>query len=470
MKPIQNYVANTRYEILSPTGWETFDGVIKTEDNRDSVIIMTESGRKIEATLDHRFYHDGQEKAAGEFGVGDQIDTVDGSEVITEVNASTLSTVYDIFNSESHIILANGLNSHQCDEFAFVPPNIAEDFFTSISPTLSTGGGCIITSTPRTDEDQFAKIWFGATDTTDEFGNPNETGVGKNGFYGLKVTWDHHPDRGEEWKQEFLTKLGESRFAQEMDCSFVSDEESLVNPMMLAGMKGQQPSYYTETVRWYKELEPNMTYLVALDPSVGTGGDYAAIQVFESPSMIQVAEWQHNMTDARGQIKVLMKILHFIDQTLQAHPRQMSASNIFWTVENNTIGETVLLVIADTGEDKFPGTFVSERKKKGRVRRFRKGMLTDQKRKLAACARMKSLIESNRMRIRSAPLVTQLKSFVARGGSYAAKPGQHDDLVSACLLIVRMLESVTRWDEQSSALSEQITEDEVFSDPMPVVI
>jgi hypothetical protein len=254
------------------------------------------------------------------------------------------------------------------------------------------------------------------------------------------------------------------------NCEFVSDEESLVNPMMLAGMKGQQPSYYTETVRWYKELEPNMTYLVALDPSVGTGGDYAAIQVFESPSMIQVAEWQHNMTDARGQIKVLMKILHFIDQTLQAHPRQMSASNIFWTVENNTIGETVLLVIADTGEDKFPGTFVSERKKKGRVRRFRKGMLTDQKRKLAACARMKSLIESNRMRIRSAPLVTQLKSFVARGGSYAGKPGQHDDLVSACLLIVRMLESVTRWDEQSSALSEQITEDEVFSDPMPVVI
>jgi intein/homing endonuclease len=182
------------------------------------VIITTESGRKIEATLDHRFYHAGREKAAGEFGVGDLIDTVDGSEVITEIYTSKLSKIYDIFNSESHIILANGLNSHQCDEFSFVMTSKQTDFWTSISPTLSTGGGCIITSTPRTDEDQFAKIWFGATDTTDEFGNPNETGVGKNGFYAFKVTWDQHPDRDEAWKQEFMTKLGEARFRQEMNC------------------------------------------------------------------------------------------------------------------------------------------------------------------------------------------------------------------------------------------------------------
>jgi hypothetical protein len=463
---------NSRYEILTPNGWEDFRGVID-KGIQPVFRVSLVDGRSVVATEKHEFFNDQKKRIElGSISPGNLLWTNDGFIAVESVVEEGEEIVFDIIEcgKDNLFLINNGIATKNCDEFAFVPPNIAEDFFTSISPTLSTGGGCIITSTPRTDEDQFAKIWFGAIDTTDDFGNPNETGVGKNGFYGLKVTWDRHPDRDEAWKQEFMTKLGEARFSQEMECSFVSDEESLVNPMMLAGMKGQQPSYYTETVRWYKELEPNMTYLVALDPSVGTGGDYAAIQVFESPSMVQVAEWQHNMTDARGQIKVLMKILHFIDQTLQAHPRQMSASNIFWTVENNTIGETVLLVIADTGEDKFPGTFVSERKKKGRVRRFRKGMLTDQKRKLAACARMKSLIESNRMRIRSAPLVTQLKSFVARGGSYGGKPGQHDDLVSACLLIVRMLESVTRWDEQSSALSEQITEDEVFSDPMPVVI
>ena len=72
------------------------------------------------------------------------------------------------------------------DEFAFVQPNIANEFWTSISPTLATGGRAIITSTPNSDEDQFAIIWKESKDTFDEYGNENPTGIGRNGFYGYK--------------------------------------------------------------------------------------------------------------------------------------------------------------------------------------------------------------------------------------------------------------------------------------------
>lgn len=104
------------------------------------------------------------------------------------------------------------------DEFAFVQPNMASEFWTAISPTLSAGGHCIITSTPNNDEDQFAQIWKGANIDTDDNGHRLPGGVGKNGFFPIEVTWDKHPDRDEKWAIDFRNKLGESRFRREFAC------------------------------------------------------------------------------------------------------------------------------------------------------------------------------------------------------------------------------------------------------------
>ncbi|RYF11345.1 MAG: hypothetical protein EOO77_19565, partial [Oxalobacteraceae bacterium] len=276
-----------------------------------------------------------------------------------------------------------------CDEFAFVPPNKATEFWTSIQPVLSTGGSCIITSTPKSDEDQFAQIWKGANDRTDEYGNPTENNTGKNGFFALEVTWDKHPERDETWAKPFRESLGEARFRQEFECNFVTDDLTLINPLCLVRMSSAEPEFYTGTVRWFKMPEANKTYLVGLDPSIGAGSDFAAIQIFELPGMIQIGEWQHNMSVAKVQVKVLLQILHFIDGVLRDDVMQRSDPELYWTVENNTIGEHVLQIIEDTGEERFPGMFVSEKKKKGQSRRFRKGLNTDNKKKLSACARFK---------------------------------------------------------------------------------
>lgn len=107
------------------------------------------------------------------------------------------------------------------DEFAFVRGNMASEFWTAVQPTLSTGGQCIITSTPRTDEDEFAQIWKGAQVTTDEYGNETEEGkrgIGTNGFFPISVPWWEHPERDEKWAAPYKASLGPNRFAQEFEC------------------------------------------------------------------------------------------------------------------------------------------------------------------------------------------------------------------------------------------------------------
>jgi hypothetical protein len=352
------------------------------------------------------------------------------------------------------------------DEMAFAAPGLLEDMWTSLSPTLSAGGKAIITSTPKSDVDMYAKLWKGANDLTDEYGNPDPdclNGEGRNGYFAVSATWDKHPDRDEKWAAQEEAKIGKAKFRQEHCCEFVSDDETLIDAMVLTGMKYmEEPSYYTGTTRWYVEPEANKTYLVALDPSLGTGGDNAAIQVFMLPDMEQVAEWQSNKTPARGQVRIMMQILLALDADLREHPDQHGDPEIFWTVENNTIGEAVLQVIEDTGEDRFPGQMVNEVKKRGQSRRFRKGLNTDNRKKLSACVKLKSLVESGRMGINSRNLTTELKNYVASGASFAAKSGTTDDLVSSTLLIVRMAESVLNWTGGGENMRETIGDDELY--------
>lgn len=102
------------------------------------------------------------------------------------------------------------------DEFAFVRNSIAKEFWTSLSPTLSTGGKCIITSTPNTDEDTFANIWHSANKLFDEYGN--ERDMGQNGFKAYLATWDRHPDRDDAWARDEEARIGTERFNREHLC------------------------------------------------------------------------------------------------------------------------------------------------------------------------------------------------------------------------------------------------------------
>lgn len=354
-----------------------------------------------------------------------------------------------------------------CDEFAFVQPNIATEFWTSISPTLATGGRAIITSTPNSDEDEFAIIWKESQDTFDDYGDVRTDGLGRNGFHGFRAEWNEHPDRDDEWKRVELGRIGEERFRREYGCEFLVYDETLISSLKLAELLGRDPIEKMGQVRWYKQPVGGNLYLAALDPSLGTGGDYAAIQLFELPSFTQVAEWQHNLTIVQDQVKIFRDILKNLEEKIgPGYP-----NSIYWSCENNTLGEAALVVIKDLGEDTFPGLFVSEPVKKGHVRKFRKGFNTTFGNKISACARVKFLIEENKMKILSKGLISELKSFVASGTSFKAKSGQNDDLVSALLLIIRMSVVLADWDPRVfETLSVNTEFGEEWDAPLPIFI
>ena len=345
------------------------------------------------------------------------------------------------------------------DEFAFVRPSIAREFWTSLSPTLSTGGKCIITSTPNQDDDQFAQIWRDANKTIDEYGNEKETG--KNGFKAYSADWKAHPDRDQAWADEEQGKIGEERFRREHLNEFIAFDETLINSLKLAMMEANDPYRKTGQVRWYRPITKGKTYIAGLDPSLGTGGDNAAIQVYELPGMRQVAEWMHNKTPVTEQIRILRQILQEIQD-------EAPESEIYWSVENNTLGEAALVVINELGEDNIPGTMISEPKRAGNVRTYRKGFTTTNKSKLAACSKYKTWVETDKMEIASKPLLRETKTFISRGAAFAAKDGETDDLVMAALLVVRIAQQVAQYDEVTYNELKDSFSDEEDVQPMPM--
>ena len=349
-----------------------------------------------------------------------------------------------------------------CDEFAFVQPNIAEEFWTSISPTLATGGRAIITSTPNSDEDTFAQIWKQAEQKFDEYGNESEVGV--NGFHSFIAQWHEHPDRDEAWKKEEIGRIGEEKFRREYGCEFLVFDETLISSLKLAVMEGVSPMINHGQTRWYKKPSAKYNYAIALDPSMGTGGDYSAIQVIELPTYEQVAEWQHNTTGVPGQIRVLKDICQYIQDT------RGSDNGIYWSVENNGLGEAALIVINDFGEENIPGMFISEPMRKGHVRKFRKGFNTTHSSKVTACARLKTMVENEKIKLNSKPLISELKAFIATGSSYQAKPGSHDDLVSSLLLTLRMIAVMKDWDPRIYDTFVQIEAEDDYDMPMPIFV
>ena len=352
------------------------------------------------------------------------------------------------------------------DEFAFVKPRIAEEFWTAMSPTLATGGKCIITSTPNSDEDKFAEIWFGANKTVDDYGNDTSDGLGVNGFAAFTAHYSEVPGRDEVWADRERAKITIDRFRREYGCEFVTADETLVNASTLLQLQGVEPIFKTGQTRWYDQIKANKTYLVALDPSAGVGKDFSCIQVYSLPDMAQVAEWTHNRTSIPQQVKTLQSIINFIHSEMRKLGEQRGEPEIYFTLENNSWGEAAIVTIEEMGEDTFNGIWLHEPKVKG-VSRLRRGLNTNVRSKAMACTKLKSLVESNKLSLRSKTLIRQLKFFVAKGNSFEGKVGENDDAVMATILCVRMMQMVTRWDEEiGNLMKDEFLEQ--HDEPMPI--
>jgi hypothetical protein len=461
---------NSDYEILTPSGWQSFKGVIE-KPVQPLYKISLEDGRSIKATLDHYFYVRGVKTQVQDLNRGTLIDCDNGTVSISDIEYVGQESTYDIFevgDPYHQFLVNNGILTKNCDELAFVKSRIAEEFWTAISPTLATGGKCIICSTPNSDEDTFAQIWYGSLRTLDEFGNDLPDGVGANGFKSFMATWDQHPDRDEEWARKERAKIGVEKFAREYELKFITADSTLIDGKTLAVLKGVDPQFKTGEVRWYESVKANHIYLVSLDPSAGVGNDYAAVQVWRLPEMIQVAEWMHNRSSVSQQLKTLIQICMFLDREIRKNPDHVGEPDLFWTFENNSLGQAVIELLNEIGLDSVPAQLISEpvQHNKGP----RRGLNTNVKTKAQSMTKFKSLIETNKMTVKSKSLISQLKNFVSKGDSFAAKSGEHDDLVTSTLLIVRMSQMVGKWDDLTAANLKDTELDNLdeLMEPLPV--
>jgi hypothetical protein len=311
-----------------------------------------------------------------------------------------------------------------CDELAFVgygrKENVAEEFWTSISATLSTGGDCIISSTPLVDDDTFATIWRGAV-------------LGNNGFAHLKKTWRADPNRTEEWKQQEIGRIGLTKFLREYECEMVGDANNLISGIRLTQLVHQPHIRELKDFKIWTEFDKEKTYIVGVDPSTGTGSDYSVIEVFTFPELEQIAEFRSNVTSSAELYRILKSILLYME------PR---CGEIYYSMENNGIGEGILTAHELDESPPEKAELISEGK--------RIGMTTGDKSKLKAAISLKDKIESDDITLKSQVLITEIKGYTRSGRrGYEAKAGYTDDAISALLIVLRLYEHIIMYDDDA---------------------
>jgi len=194
-----------------------------------------------------------------------------------------------------------------------------------------------------------------------------------------------------------------------------------------------KPIGYADEIVLFEKPIPGKTYLIGVDPATGSGNDYTAFQVFSFPDMNQVAEFRSNTMSSPVAYRILKRLFRIF--TFDAP--------IYFSVENNGVGEGII-ALYEADEDPPPlAEFISEDGKN------RKGMATTARSKLKACLALKEMIERGTMGIRSKALLSELKQYVRHAGSYAAKRGATDDLISAALIITRLVNELASFDQNA---------------------
>ena len=200
----KDVLSNTSYDILAPGGWSDFEGIRQSINS--CLRFAFDDGTVFECTNDHRILVDGVWTFAKDLKSADLI----SNKRISHITPTEEKFVYDPVNVEKeNRYFSNNLISHNCavmDEYAFISPSLADEFFTSVYPTLSSGkdSKLIVVSTPN-GMNHFYKMWQEAVD-------------GINGFEYVSADWRAVPWRDDKWANEQRRVLGEQKFSQEMEC------------------------------------------------------------------------------------------------------------------------------------------------------------------------------------------------------------------------------------------------------------
>jgi hypothetical protein len=298
------------------------------------------------------------------------------------------------------------------DEFAFVPNNIAEQFFNSTYPTISSGNTTkvIIVSTPN-GLNLFYKMWSMAVEK-------------KSDYKPIEIHWSMVPGRTQEWKEQVIRNTSEDQFRQEFECEFIGSTNTLIHPSKIRTLVFMNPISRDGDLHIYEQPVPGHTYLLVADVAEGQGLDYSTfsiIDVTEIPYR-QVAKYKNN------------KISPLLFPTV-IYTTAIKYNEAFILVEINSIGLQVSdilhnelayenLIKVRNGKNK-----AGQQATPGFTKQMQFGLKTSVQTKKIGCANLKSLIESDKLIINDEDTIMELTTFSAHKQSFAAEEGNNDDLV-----------------------------------------
>lgn len=319
-------------------------------------------------------------------------------------------------------IRGESINCLFLDEFAHISNNIAEDFFTSVYPTISSGktSKLAIISTPN-GMNHFYKMWREAENKT-------------NNFTTVLATWSAIPTRTQEWADKQRAVLGETKFEQEMACSFVGASNTLIVGHKLKSIVFTTPLLSNSTTSIYEKPIAGHKYVICADTARGTGGDYSAFLVIDITTLPYkvVFKYRNNTISSMLYPMVIHKVA-------------LEYNTATCYIENNDIGESVANTLYYDLE--YEDTIFS---RDGEIviwggRSSVAGVRTTTKTKRMGCNLLKQLIEFDKLLINDVEILLEMSNFVVKGSSFEADTG-NDDLMM-CLVMFGYLTSTVKFEE-----------------------
>ena len=303
------------------------------------------------------------------------------------------------------------------DEFAFVPNHIADSFFASVYPTITSGKNTkvIIVSTPH-GMNHFYRMWHDAE-------------KGKNEYIFTDVHWSEVPGRDEEWKKQTIANTSEQQFKVEFECEFLGSVDTLIAPSKLRSLVYDHPKTRSGGLDLYIDPIENHDYLITVDVARGVGNDYSAfivMDITEFPHRV-VAKYRNN------EIKPMLfpSIIHEI---------ATSYNDAYILCEVNDIGDQVASILQYDLEYKNL-LMCSMRGRAGQIvgqgfsgKKTQLGVKMSKTVKKVGCLNLKTMIEEDKLIFNDYEIMSELTTFIQKHNSFEAEEGCNDDL-AMCLVI-----------------------------------
>lgn len=325
-------------------------------------------------------------------------------------------------STSSSAVRGNSFNIIFLDEFAFIPNHIAEQFFSSVYPTISSGKTTkvIIISTPQ-GMNMFYKLWHDAE-------------RGKNGYVPLEVHWSQVPGRDAAWKEETIRNTSPRQFEQEFECNFLGSVDTLISAAKLRAMVYEDPIQdNTKGLQIYEKAQQDHDYILTADVSRGTSNDYSAFIIYDITQVPYkvVGKYRNNTIKPMLFPNIIRDVA-------------VNYNRAYVLTEINDIGDQVADILHYDLE--YPNVLMcSMRGRAGQVvgqgfsgTKTQLGIKMSKTVKKIGCANLKTFIEDDKLLINDFDIIGELTTFIEKNGSFEADDGHNDDL-AMCLVIFAWL-------------------------------